>query len=180
MKNNVLKITLLALLTLAGFSACKDKDEAPTEQENITTIVVDIRAADGSLVAEYEWNDLDGPGGNDPEIDTIVLDAGKTYSCDIHVYDRSRTPDVDITLEIEAESTEHLFVYAVAAADVAITALDTDADGKPFRLVTQWVTGAVSSGSVNIQLKHEPDKDAADPDATGDTDFDVTFPVRVQ
>ena len=179
MKKLMVKISLPFLLFARGLTACKS-DKAETEQENITTVEVHLTATDGSLDHEFEWNDTDGPGGNNPEIETIALAAGKTYNCHIHVYDRSKTPEDDITEEIEAENTAHLLVYNISLANVTITATDTDDNGKPFRLDTQWVAGAASSGSVNIVLKHEPDKSASNPDATGETDFDVTFPVTIQ
>ena len=65
-------------------------------------------------------------------------------------------------------------------ANIQIADADVDSNGKPFRLETVWTTGAASSGTVNVVLKHEPDKSAADPNATGETDFDVTFPVTIQ
>ncbi|HNE28520.1 MAG: hypothetical protein U0U46_03825 [Saprospiraceae bacterium] len=179
MKNLIVKMPFFFLLFGLGLTACKsDKNE--TEQENITTVVVHLTATDGSLDHEFEWNDTDGPGGNNPEIETIALAAGKTYNCHIHVYDRSKSPADDITEEIEAENTAHLLVYNVSQANITITPTDTDANGKPFRLNTQWVAGAASSGTINILLKHEPDKSASNPDVTGETDFDVTFPVTVQ
>ncbi|MBL7804736.1 MAG: type 1 periplasmic binding fold superfamily protein [Saprospiraceae bacterium] len=180
MKKMMLKLTFLTLIFLAlGITACKD-DKKETEQENITTVVVHLTATDGSLDQEFEWNDADGPGGNAPDIQPITLAAGKTYNCHIHVYDRSQSPAEDITEEIEEENTEHLFVFAVTGANIQIADADVDSNGKPFRLETVWTTGAASSGTVNVVLKHEPDKSAADPNATGETDFDVTFPVTIQ
>lgn len=175
----MLKLSFFTLLLTLVFAACK-KDKKETEQENITTVVVHLTATDGSLDQEFEWNDADGPGGNAPDIQTIALAAGKTYTCHLHVYDRSQSPAEDITEEIEAESAAHLFVFSVSTANLQIADADTDDNGKPFRLETTWTTGAASSGTVNVVLKHEPDKSAADPNATGETDFDVTFPVTIQ
>ncbi len=64
--------------------------------------------------------------------------------------------------------------------NLTVLGADTDDTGKPFRLQTVWTTGTVSVGLLNILLKHEPDKDASNPDATGETDFEVAFPVRIQ
>ncbi len=176
--NKIFSISLpLALLALS-LAGCK-KDNT-TEQEVITTVVVHLTAADGSYNQEFEWNDPDGAGGNNPAIDNIVLPSGKTYSCQIRVYDRSKTPEVDIAAEIKAENTAHLFVYIPDGVDIIVTPTDTDDNGKPFRIATNWAAGAPSVGSMTILLKHEPDKNAANPDLTGETDFEVAFPVRIQ
>jgi hypothetical protein len=179
MQANTVKIAALAMLLLAiSFSAC-NKDTT-TEQEVITTVIATISAADGSLNQSFEWNDLDGPGGNAPTVDNILLVANKTYNCTIEVWDRSTVPDRDLTLEIDAENTQHLFVYTPDGVNITVSSSDNDNNGKPYRRLVAWQTGTASIGSMTVTLKHEPNKDAADPDVTGETDFEVAFPVRVQ
>ncbi len=174
----LIKLGAFALLGLSlTWTGCK-KDNA-TEPEVITTVVLHLKATDGSLDQAFEWNDPDGDGGNAPTVDNILLATGKTYTCKIQVLDRSQTPEVDITDEIEAENTEHLFVFKTDGVNITIAGADTDANGKPFRLSTTWTAGALSLGAVTVTLKHEPDKNAVDPDATGETDFEVDFPVRI-
>lgn len=168
----------IAFLLALSISACKKDDT--TEQELITTIVVHLKSTDGSFDEEFTWDDRDGDGGNAPTIDDIVLPAGKTFNGHVHFYDRSKSPEDDITAEVEAENTAHLLVYTVSGANLNITADDTDDNGKPFRLETTWATGAASTGSVNITLRHEPDKSAANPDQTGDVDAEAVFVVKVQ
>ncbi len=104
----------------------------------------------------------------------------KTYHCQVHFYDRSKTPEVDITAEVAEENTAHLLVYTVNGANVTITPDDADDNGKPFRLETTWAAGAASNGTVKITLRHEPDKSAANADETGEVDAAAEFTVRVQ
>ncbi len=83
--------------------------------------------------------------------------------------------------EVEEENTQHLLVYSILVGlNLNIVAADTDTNGKPFRLETTWTTGSASTGSVKVTLRHEPDKDAADPDVTGEVDAEVVFPVKIQ
>lgn len=179
MQTQLLKVNILAaLLLILALASCK-KDNT-TEQELITTIVVHLTATDGSFEQEFEWNDPDGDGGNAPTIEDIVLPAGKTFHCHIHFYDRSKTPAEDITAEVESENTAHLLVYTVSGANLTVTPDDADDNGKPFRLETTWVTGAASTGTVQVVLRHEPDKSAANPDVTGDVDAAADFAVKVQ
>jgi hypothetical protein len=179
MQTNTVKFGVLAALLLAfTFGACKKDDN--TEQELITTVVVHLTATDGSFDQEYTWDDRDGDGGNAPTIEEIALPANKTINCHVHFYDRSKTPEEDITEEVEAESAEHLLVYAVTGANLTIAAADTDSNGKVFRLKTTWTTGAASTGSLKVSLRHEPNKDEANPDVTGEVDAEVDFPVKIQ
>ncbi len=179
MLHNTMKFgVLLALFLAIGASACKKNDDS-TEQEVITTVIVHLIATDGSFNQKFEWSDLDGPGGDDPTVQNILLSTGKTYSCSLEVLDRSKTPEDDITAEIKAENTNHLLVYTPDGVNINVVSTDTDDNGKDFRLETKWVAGALSVGTITITLKHEPDKTAANPDITGETDFEVSFPVRI-
>lgn len=181
MSNKHFKLPLFVLLATTGlfFTACNNDDDDGTAQENITTIQVHLTGA--GLDQEFEWNDLDGVGGNNPVIDTIVVPAmtGDILS-HIHVYDRSKTPEVDITDEIEAESGAHLLTYAVAGANLNIAYDDADDNGKPLGIKTIWTNTGASTGTLRIILYHEPSNKDNLSDPGGETDFDVTFPVVVQ
>jgi hypothetical protein len=87
---------------------------------------------------------------------------------------------VDITEEIEAESNEHLFVYNISTAKFTIKDLDKDRNGKPFGLTSVWQTDQPSTGTVNIQLYHEPTNKDNSAAPGGEVDFDVTFPVEIK
>ena len=168
---------LLPVFAAIAFSACKKDDK--TEQELITTIELHFTGSN-NFNQKFYWRDLDGDGGAAPSIDTIVLAPNAVLNCFAHVYDESKNPKVDITEEIEAESAEHLFIYDPTTNVVAITSNSVDSNGNAFRISTEWTTTAAGTGSVRVRLMHESDKSAADPGATGETDFDVTFPVVVR
>ena len=182
MTTKFFKLTLFVLFATTSslfFAACDNNDDDETEQENITTVQVHLVGA--GIDQEFEWSDLDGPGGNNPVIDTIVVPAMTSdISSHIHVYDRSKTPEVDITEEIEEESLEHLFTYAITGANVSITYDDTDANGKPLGIKTIWTSFGASTGTIRIILFHEPSNKDNLSDPGGEADFDVTFPVKIQ
>jgi hypothetical protein len=168
----------LALVALS-FAACKDDHDHSTEEENITTITVQITGNGTTL--SFTANDSDGDAVFNT-IDTIKLAANvNNYSSTMKVLDRSEATEVDLTSEIQEESNEHLFTYSVSGPNgLAISNLNKDAAGNPFGLTTTWATGAAGTGSVTIRLFHEPtDKNNASSPG-GETDFEVTFPVRVQ
>ncbi len=166
-----------ALLSLT-FGAC-DKG-GNTAEEVITTIEVHVTGA-GGFDRKFYWNDTDGDGLAN-SIDSVELPANTAnLQCHLHVYDRSQTPELNITEEIEAESTEHLFVYAVSGgASLSISGLDADTDGKPFGLTSVWATALASTGGLNIKLYHEPTDKTSTTNSGGSVDFDVVFPVKIE
>jgi hypothetical protein len=173
-KNSFTFLVLAGTLLFAN--SCKKDDE--TAQENITTIEVHITGT--GFEKKFFWNDSDGDGVAN-SIDTIVIPPNvSNLKGHLHVYDRTVSPEIDLTEEIEAENKKHLFIYKVNLSNLVIKDLNTDDDGKPFGITSVWATQAASTGTVNIILHHEPtDKNnAANPG--GEIDFDVTFPVVIR
>ncbi len=171
-----LLLTLLAQTLF--FTACKDTSN-DTVEENITKVVVSLTG--GGQVREFKWEDADGPGGNAPAVDSILLPqslAGTANSLvgELRIFDGT----TELTEEIKAEKNVHLFVYKLTRTTLAQLAYD-DADGnnEKFGLKTRWVVNT-GAGSVNIKLHHEPTSKSDLNNPGGDVDFDVTFPVKIQ
>ncbi len=180
MNTHLLKIGFLTLLLVALVATSCRKDD-DTENEVLTTVVVHLKSADGTFDKRFTWDDPDGDGGLPPTVEDIVLAPNREYEAKVSFYDRSKSPEVDVTKEIEAESDSHLLVYSISSAlNLTITPLDMDSKGYPFRLRTRWTTGAVSTGSVRVVLRHNPRKQLPNLDETGSVDADVEFPVRIQ
>jgi len=114
------------------------------------------------------------------------LPASRAYTVSVAVLNESVSPAANITAEIQAEDEAHQFFYQVAGANLTMTYADSDGNGKPVGLITTGVTGAASSGTLKVTLRHQPDKNGANvsagdiTNAGGETDIEVTFPVTVQ
>jgi hypothetical protein len=153
------------------FTACKDDEE--TADENITKVLITLTG--GGAVKEFYWEDADGDGGNNPVITNLNLTANTTYNATVRVFDG----DTEITDEITGEKNDHLFTYTIAGANITVSDRDTDDNGKPFGRQSKWTCGAISGGTLNLKLYHEPSsKDA--PAASDETDFDITFTATLQ
>ena len=100
-----------------------------------------------------------------------------------------------MTEEVEEEGHEHLFyfswtndVFSDPSGDGnidnradAINYGDEDVNGLPLGLETVWTSGPPSSGEFRIVLKHQPDLKTATSESTiGETDVDITFPIKVE
>lgn len=174
----------MLLTTTVIFNACK-KDDPPApvnEEEVITTLEVSLTDVAAGTTETFIFKDPDGDGGAGPtQFDDIVLDAGKTYSCALELLNESVSPAESITEEVEEESGDHQFYLVPSAANITVSNLDTDDNGWPLGINSTWTTGAASSGTIKITLKHKPGlKTATDDISVGDTDIEVIFDATVQ
>lgn len=186
MKMKTKMIAVLGLAFIAGLSSCK-KDEdlvetpQPTvnEEEVITTMTLTFTDDAGVQPnVTVTFRDPDGDGGVGPDIfDTIRLQNNTVYNMSITLLNETETPAEDMTAEVLDEDDEHLFCFTPTGADVAI--VRTDSDGMfEVGLESQWTVGAVSNGTTQITLKHQPGvKDGTC--APGETDVDVTFVTEI-
>ena len=181
-------ITRYFLLTIFSFtlvlstSCNKDDDdnEPENEQELITTVTLTF-VNSNNVSSVFKWADPDGPGGNAPEVDIITLDANETYQLFTAFLDESDPNDVeDITEEVREEAEEHLLCFEAVGLAGGPTAVDTDSNGDPLGLQSELSTGDPTNGNLTVILKHEPEKGAATPCSTGETDVEVTFSTTIQ
>lgn len=170
-------------MVLAGLiiTGCKKKKEDDVEEENITTVKVTITPVTGGSAQTFTWKDVDGPGGNAPVIDQIVLPASIPASCSLQFLDESKTPASDITPEIITEGTDHQVYYEPTGAAITVTSLNNDANSLPLGTTSFWGNSGAGNGSMKITLKHKPGvKASGDPVTKGETDIEVVFPVKIQ
>ncbi len=170
--NRFSKLFMTALgVALVGFSACK-KEEVD-EQENLNVLKIKIGTT------TFTWSDTDGIGGKAPVIDTIRLTPNGSFASEITIQDGSVSPVKDFTPEIITEKNDHLFVYK-PTGNLTVTDLSKDGNSKNFGQTATVKTTSAGNGTLQIILKHLPDKNAADPSVTGETDLDVVFPVIIK
>ncbi|MGC4058404.1 MAG: hypothetical protein QM743_09865 [Chitinophagaceae bacterium] len=185
-KNIVIAIACISMLT---FAACKKEKSAPTpdEQELITTVKITLSDDAGfNQTFEYKVENGFSSGTSAIEIDTVKLNANKTYSAVLTVLNEKASPVEDITAEIIEKSYEHLFVFASAPASgngsVSVADGNKDSNGKPLNQTFQLTTSTAGKGTFRVTLMHQPtDKNGTTPEtAGGETDLDATFPVSLQ
>lgn len=180
MKKSILSVALLATL----FACEKDEKDVTNpddghEEELITTVNVEVTEPITTISATYSFQDVDGPGGNDPtKLDTITLVENTSYNVSLSFLNESEDPAENITEEISEEADEHFICFD--SSDDKITVTRTDSDGTyELGLESTWAAGSVSTnGTITITLKHQDEgKDGTC--TPGETDVEVTFPVKV-
>lgn len=175
------------VLTLATtMNSCGNKVE---EGELITTVQLTLNLP-GDSGKIYTWQDLDGPGGNNPVLpDTIILGqvtpGGNPYSGMLEFFNKQGGKNENITLEIEKEKNNHLVCYEVSSltmqpqSGITISVTDKDDKSLPIGLKTEWKTKTTDKGEIWIRLKHQPNSKTGSCDV-GETDVEVAFPYVIR
>jgi hypothetical protein len=187
MKKNFRLLLTAAIFGSVALTSCSKDNEESNDEELITTLAVSFTPVGGGATNTYQFRDVDGPGGNAPVIDEIVLSPGTVYNMSVSVLNESVSPAEDITIEINDESTSHRFYHQPSAASgILVDNLNTDTNGITLGLTGRVTTGVVSAGTYRVVLRHygatPPDKSESDlvdsPKST--SDIDVTFATRVE
>ena len=76
-------IVFLASVLCCNVSCKKEDDGGTTEPAFISRINISFADASGASKA-FSWQDTDGPGGNDPEVQTIDLSVFTAYDITSH------------------------------------------------------------------------------------------------
>jgi hypothetical protein len=175
-------------LILAIFSSCKKESKPETnDEEVITTMKLTFVPVGGGTTLTYQYDDADGPGGNAPVQDVIALSPSKSYQVSIQLLNKTVNPASDITTEVQAESDAHRFYYEPSAgSNITVSQLDNDANGVPLGVSGTWTTGAASTGTLKVTLRHypgtPPGKETTDPvnSTKSATDVEVVFNTSIQ
>jgi hypothetical protein len=170
-----------AAVVVCSFTfSCNKNKKNVDEEENITTVKVELTPANNiGRPTIFSWKDVDGPGGNAPSIDSIFLTTGELYNCRLLFLDESNVTSIDLTPEIIKEGVDHQIYFEPAFPTLVVNNLSLDANGLPLGDASKWQSTKGGLSSIKITLKHKPDqKSANDPITKGDTDVEVTFPIR--
>ncbi|MBC7922311.1 MAG: type 1 periplasmic binding fold superfamily protein, partial [Ferruginibacter sp.] len=182
-----MKTLLTAVFAVALISGCKNDDPDPVnEEELITTVRLTFTATTGGSPVVVEWKDADGDGSGAPVAGSATLSANRTYAMTVQILNESVTPAENITEEIEEEDEDHQFFFTKPAAlNLTVTYADADADGKPIGLTNAVTTGAASSGTLQVTLRHLLNKSGANvsagnpANAGGETDIETLPPFNI-
>jgi hypothetical protein len=172
----------VVLVISSSLNSCKPENPHDDHEHDAVTKLqlLFVDSATNNAAGTFTWDDPDGIGGNSPtQIDTIQLIANKTYRVSIMFYAKHDNHEDNLTPEIVAEKNDHLFVYKNITGNLSVQITDKDDKNLPIGLESKWRTGAPSTGSINIILRHQPGlKDGTE--IPGDTDVDVVFPLNIQ
>lgn len=199
MKNKITTGLILSLISLTSLHSCKKSDDAShphdhASQEQITTLILrgvnTANPTDTNFFISAKWEDLDGDGGNAPVIDSLILDTGITYSINMLLLDKTKTPYDTVSKEILERGNIHQFFYTPSSTllgKVIVERLDKDNNNPalPIGLQTQWSILSVPTynlpvlGTVGILLSHYdgiPKTALPSPES----DINISFPVRLK
>ncbi|MFT4030959.1 MAG: hypothetical protein QM669_00915 [Siphonobacter sp.] len=174
----------IVMLSLLGACNKEEQSVAPTiDNESLTTVTLQLtNKADTSDVVTATVDDLNStPDFSDA---TLNLKANTSYSGVILLTDNSTNPATDVTAEIKERENIHLFVYTPSSdlnLGVTITDEDTNPSPGPYPvgLTYDVTTGAASTGTLNVVLRHQPNvKDGTATPGSSDLDTDFTVIIK--
>lgn len=183
-----------------GFTAimgCEDNDIPVVEnaEEIITDVTLTfVPVTPGLATVTATATDPDGEG---PESIVIVSDAVLLANTeyDLSISIENSVSSTDIAAEVVAEGVDHMIFFEFAN-DVfssplgngnmdnrtdAVNYSDTDLNGLPIGVETNWTTGnAISGATFRVVLKHQPGiKTSTTTSLDGATDIDLTWPLTI-
>lgn len=166
-------VTLPVFLSLTALTGCDDDTpQVINEEELITTVIITF--TDEATTQQYVFRaqDTNGDGSVD-EVVTDTLPAASVFAVSARF--RNDINGIEITDEVAEEAGEHLVCLEATGLELDIGQPDVDGNGDPLGLEMTAISGVAGTGSLRVQLRHEPDKSAIDPCITGEADVDFTF-----
>lgn len=175
---------VLAVALLAGACKKSETNVAPIDDnEAITTAILSLtNAANAQEVVTATVENLNVQANFTNA--QLKLKANTTYSGSVQLYDKTKTPTLNVSQEVSDERNEHLFAYTPSAASlltVTITDKDTNPAPGPYPVGLQFSlkTGPAATGSLKVQLRHQPNAKNGTA-APGSDDLNTDFPVVIQ
>ena len=178
--------SLKKIFLIAGISAvilsCKKTDVTSEEDnEQVTTVKLKFKEQGTLTESVFVVTDPDGDGPKAiTKLDKIALKPSKTYDYSIEVLDETKSPVVNTTLDIADKKDEHLFVYTSNPSSLlTFTITDKDSKGYPVGLVATVKTGIAGTGTLKVQLRHQPGVKNGTP-TPGSDDINQDFLVEIK
>ncbi|WP_099149758.1 hypothetical protein [Flavilitoribacter nigricans] len=177
-------ITLLICGVLTFLSCKREAADTPVnEPERITTVYLNFHDSEVPATnVNGEYFDPDGPGAVPATVDTIRLEVEKAYRLLVLFYDDLASEgDVSINRQVRYEDKEHQICFATSGIVPAPLIQDFDDNGNPVGRESFFNPTEVGTGTLQITLRHQPDKEAADPCGSGIVDVEtLEFPIIVE
>ena len=176
---------IFSVLVVSISLFCSKSDEE-NEPETISYISILLSPENGGDSIIFEYHDLDGPAGSPAEVISPPLKSNTKYSAGIELVNLRVKPSTYLTQEFRLEGKDHQVFFGVSNdLDMSFEYADTDNDGYPIGLKSNWQTGSAGIADLQIIIKHKPNKMAEDvmngipTRAGGISDIEAIFPITI-
>lgn len=156
-------IMVLALVFLTSLGCGSDDPEVVNDEGFITTVVLTFTnngQTDEAIMAIFR--DIDGPGGEDPSITPIQINANASYTLTVEFMDESASPTKDVTAEVREENLDYQVFYSFGVnSGIEYRYGDQDDQGNPIGLTGTLTTTSAGLSTITVVLLNELNKSAA-------------------
>ena len=181
-----IKLFMIPVLFVAVFTSCSDDDPAPVNAEEVITNVnvIFTNTADATDVVTLTAISADGIVAPTLTV-SGPFTTGAEYSATVTITDEVNNEN--ILTEVVEEKDEHFFVYNANGVSFLMARAANDevrTDGVSLGLNTTWTAGGAATGTITVQLIHEPttvsDAGGFGSASGGEFDIDNTWDVTIQ
>ena len=183
---SLFKISIVILSTLL-INGCKKQEQtvSPPVPGNEFLTSVRLIAINASNVSDIQVATITDTTlvSNPPDsinMPVLNLKANSTYHVSVLFLDETKTPAGNVTTDIYDRRNYHLLCFDITGANLTVTRtdLDTNTPPLPIGLEDDFVTGAAGTGTLNVQLRHQPNAKNGTC-APGSSDADVDFTINI-
>ncbi len=178
-------ILLTGTLLITVFYSCSKDEQAVAPpvpgNEFLTTVqLIVTNTADATDTKTVSVKQLPGQA-IDLTKATLNLKKNAVYNAQVKFLDETKSPAGDVTTDISDRKNYHLICFVISGGanlTVKRTDKDTNTPALEVGLQDSFTTAAASTGSLNVQLRHQPNAKNGDC-APGSSDADVNFPIVI-
>lgn len=180
----VIKTLVVILATATIFQSCKKSETvvSPPLPGNEFLTTVQLVVTNSTNPADVQTRSVKQlPGAAvDYSNASLTLKKNSVYNVSVKFLDESKSPAGNVTDDIYTRRNYHLICFAVTGVALTVQRTDKDTNTPALEVGLQdiFTTGAVGSGTLNVQLRHQPNAKNGDC-APGSTDADTDFPVTI-
>ena len=188
MKKLINVILAAGLVTLLFYACSKDeKTVSPPLPGNEFLTTVRLVATNASNSSDIQIASITDTTiiHNPPDsinTPTLHLKANSVYNVSVLFLDETKTPPGNVTDDIYDRRNYHLLCFTVSGgANLTVVRTDKDTNNPPLEIGLQdnFTTGAASTGTLNVQLRHQPNaKNGSCEPGSSDADVDFTIIIN--
>jgi hypothetical protein len=167
--------SLLSIFTISMILVSCIPDPVQDPAEDINMVMLEFKNNKTTKKCVYKK-----VNGLITQLDTIKMSPNTIDTMTVRVFYATPTSELEMTQEIKNENEYHQFFYTFSSSiNSAHRYLDYDVFTNPIGLKFEMSSGAISNGTLQVKLMHQPNVKNGSSTA-GSVDVQAIFPMLVK